>query len=276
MSKVIDRKITLEFDLEELAKDFGYNLEVDEYEDVYHNGYSKKDLSNFDLDLPEKYQDLEKIFPDPVCIALESAERAAWASYIRKQRIEALEECLEKIDLGNAAEYNSCDGVSVSAHAGISSANVNEDENKVSVTIINPEHLINAIVNGMGYVYPDLPALTESSNEEIKARFHNVKDYFEVYGESKPSGYADNRYSPSIDNNYLSEELEFRVGELTLDDVVEAVKDSIAEGNDLNTIMSLATKFTVFKEKEIAEKIVEGVESEASNWKSNLSNFLED
>ena len=278
MNHIIDRTLFLDFPLDQLANDFGYNLEVDEYSDVSHSGYSKNDIKNMHyLDLPKKYEDVEKIFPSCLAIALESAERIAWASYIREERIKALKECLEKIDLSNGgAEYLSIEKIDVSAKAGITSVEIDEVNNKVTVKIYNPEHLINAVVNGAGYIYPDLPAQVEASNEEIKKRFHNLKDYFEVYGESKPSEYIDNRYSPDIDKDCLSEELEFRVGELTLEDVVEAVKDSIDEDNDTNTIMNLATKFTDFKTKEIAEKLIEEVESDASNWKSNLSNFLED
>lgn len=278
MHKIIERNLSLEFELDELAKDFGYNLEVDEHDDVYHSGYTSKDIKNMvHLSLPEKFEDVEKIFPNCLAMALEDAERGAWASYIRKERINALKNCLEKIDLsGGGAEYHSIEQIDVSAKAGITSVEVDEANNKIVVQIYNPEHLINAVVNGVGYVYPDLPAQVEASNSEIKKRFHNLKDYFEVYGESKPSGDVDNRYSPDIDNDYLIEELSFRVGELTLEDVVEAVKDSINEDNDANTIMNLATKFTGFKAKAIAEKLVEEVEADTSNWKSNLSSFLED
>ena len=278
MHKIIERNLTLEFELDELAKDFGYNLEVDEHDDVYHSGYTSKDIKNMGhLSLPEKFQDVEKIFPNCLAMALEDAERGAWASYIRKERINALKNCLEKIDLsGGGAEYHSIEQIDVSAKAGITSVEIDEANNKVVVQVYNPEHLINTVINGVGYVYPDLPAQVEASNDEIKKRFHNLKDYFEVYGESKPSGDVDNRYYPDIDNDYLSEELSFRVGELTLEDVVDAVKESINEDNDANTIMNLATKFTNFKAKEIAEKLVEEVEADASNWKSNLSSFLND
>lgn len=277
MHKIIERNLTLEFELDELAKDFGYNLEVDEHDDVYHSGYTIKDIKNMGhLSLPEKFEDVEKIFPNCLAMALEDAERGAWASYIRKERINALKNCFEKIDLsGGRAEYHSIEQIDVSAKAGITSVEIDEANNKVVIQIYNPEHLINAVVNGVGYVYPDLPAQVEASNEEIKKRFHNLKDYFEVYSETKPTENTDNRYSPDIDNDYLSEELGFRVGELTLEDVVEAVKDSIDEDNDANTIMNLATKFTDFKAQEIAEKLVKEVEADASNWKSNLSNFLE-
>lgn len=278
MHKIIERNLTLVFELDSLAEDFGYKLEVDEYMDVYHNGYTAKDIKNMGpLSLPENFKDLEKIFPNCVAIALESAERAAWASYIRKERINAFKNCLEKIDLsGGGAEYVSIENISVSAKASITSVEVDDIHNKVIVSIHNPEHLINAVICGVGYIYPDLPAQVEASNSEIQKRFHNLKDFFEVYGETKPTENTDNRYSPDIDNDYLSQELTFRIGELTLEDIVEAVKVSINEENDINYIMYLATKFTGYKAKEIAEELVEEIETDAANWKNHLSIFLGD
>lgn len=275
MNKIINRNLTLEFDLDKLSKDFGYNLEVDEQSDVYHDGYSTKNILDMNLNLPEKYQDLEKVFPKVVSIALEDSERSAWASYIRKERINALKECLEKIDLSSGgAEYTSVEQLDVSTKAGITSVEIDEANNKVLVSILNPEHLINSVVNGKGYIYPDLPAQTESSNNEIISRFHNLKDYFEVYDESKPSENIDNRYSPDVDQEYFAGEISCRLDDLTIDEVVSSVKDAIDEENDAFTIINLVTKFTEFNAKEIAEKLLEDVESEFTNWKSNLSSFL--
>lgn len=278
MDKIINRTLTLEFDLDQLAKDFGYNLEVDEYEDVFHDGYSRKDIKNLGhLSLPEKYEGVEKIFPEALGMALESAERSGWASYIRKERINALQRCLEKIDLsGGGVEYTSVEQIFVSTKAGIVSVEIDDKHNKVIVEVLNPEHLINSVVNGVGYVYPDLPAQEESTVEEIKSRFHNLKDYFEVYGDSKPSEQTDNRYSPDIDEDYLKEELSFRVEELTLEEVSEAVKQAIEEGQEAEDAMEMATKFTEYKATDIAHSLIEEVEADASNWKSKLKGFLGD
>lgn len=272
--KIINRKITLELALDDVAKAFGYKLEVDEYTDVYHNGYSKKDIRSQNLNLPSKYENLDKIFPEAIAISLENAERSAWASYIRKERIKALESCLSKIDLtGGGAEYISSENESVSAKAGITSVTIDERNDRVVVDILNPEHLINAVINGKGYFYPDLSATEPASTDEIKKRFHYLNDYFDVFGESKPSEYINSNYSPDVDEAYFSEDIQFRLDEMALENVKSAVKDSIESGLDVQEALKLASKFSEYSSKEIVSSIVEESKTDLSQWQ-NLLNSL--
>ena len=76
--KIINRTITLTLSLEETAKDFGYNLEVDSQEDVYHNGYSNKDVRKMDLRLSEDLTDVNKIFPSAVSMAMEDSSSCSF------------------------------------------------------------------------------------------------------------------------------------------------------------------------------------------------------
>ena len=270
---IINRTVKLEFDLEDLAKDFGYNLEVDEYEDVFHNGYSTRDIKNQDLRMPEGLEDVPKIFPSVIAIALEGAERSAWAGYIRSERINALKRCLEKIDLsGGGAEYLTVDNEPISTKAGIVSVEI--DKGTVFVEVHNPEHLINSVINGVGYIFPDLSPTEPSSEGEIKKRFHNLKDYFEVYGESKPTENTSNQYSPDIDDDYLKEEINFRLAELSLDDVSGDVKSYIDEGGEFDEAINLATKYSEYEAKDIASTILKEIKGEEEKYSKGLKRYL--
>lgn len=224
----IDRTAVITLKLSEVAKQFGYKTEADSEEDVYHNGYSSKDIRNQDLNLPQGMDNLNKFFPSVVAHALENCERDGIAAGIVKYSISALEECLLKIDLtGGSAEYQDGDGNSISAKAGITHVVIDQANDSITVTILNPEHLINTMVHGVGRVYPDLSSTEPATNDEIIKRFHNLNDYFEVYGESKPSADLPSHYCPDIDDESLKAELEFRLSELSLEDVAQAVIDYI-------------------------------------------------
>lgn len=225
----INRTVTLQLKLSEVAKDFGYKTEADSYDDVQHPGFSAKEIRNQNLNLPKGMENLHLYFPYVVAQALEDCERSGIAEGIVKYSLRALEECLLKIDLGGSAEYQEADGGFVSAKAGITNVEIDQANDIISVTILNPEHLINAIVNGVGMIYPDLSSTEPATNEELIKRFHNLKDYFDVYGDSKPSDELPSHFYPDIDDEHFSEELKFRISELTLEETAQSVIDYIEE-----------------------------------------------
>jgi hypothetical protein len=271
MENIINRTVVLTLKLSEVAKDFGYKLEADSYDDVYHNGYSNKDIRNQSLNLPENMDDLNKYFPAVVAQALEDAERSAIADGIVKYQIRALEECLLKIDLtGGGAEYQEPDGNFVSAKAGITNVEIDEANDSILVTILNPEHLINTVINGVGYIYPDLSSTEPASNEELIKRFHNLKDYFDVYGERKPEGELPSQYSPDIDDDMFEEELKFRLSELTLEDVAQAVLDYIkSTGDEVD-----CAEFSKFPINFSTEEIRNAASSLNNEEKENIENKI--
>lgn len=271
MSKFINRTVTLTLGLEELAKDFDYKLEVDSNEDVNHEGYTAKDIRSMKPILPEEFADADQVFPQAVGWALEDAERDSYASAMRKARIEGLKQALEKIDLSNGAEYLDTDGATVSASARITEVEIDEKTEIVTIQIQNPEHLINAVISGRGYFASDLSSTEPSSEAEIKARFHNLNDFFTIYGERKPRGELDSRFSPDVDKDSFNEQLKFRISELSLEDVADAVKTSIEE-TDLTAqeVMAVATRITSYKATKIKKLILKGVEDQKAFWAETL------
>jgi hypothetical protein len=89
--------------LPEAVKALGYDwksineyLDADEYDDVWHSGYSKEDALRMDV---VGMDDVEKIFPISVAVAVEAAERQAIAGDIRKNRIDTLIDAFDKFML---------------------------------------------------------------------------------------------------------------------------------------------------------------------------------
>lgn len=265
MKAIVQRNIELTLDLFKVASDFGYNLEVDAYDDVYHNGYSSESIRKDDLSLPKEYTDLNKYFPQAVSIALEDAERSAYASAIYEERLDALKECLLKIDLLTCGcEYQEMEGSMVRTKAGITKVKIDKDNGKIIVSICNPEHLINAMVAGVGRYSPELSAFEAESADEIASRFHHLSEYFSVYGVSKPSGDLSSQYTPSIDDEFFKEEIKNRLVEINLEEAAQAVLDYVEETGE-EADCSVFAKFVNFSSEDIKKVAKELNKQKSSN-----------
>lgn len=256
--EILNHTLTLTLPLDKVAKDFKYNLEVDSYENTYHNGYGKKDVRGMKPYLPKDLDDkLALIFASEVGSALEDAEREAIAEAMVKHRKNALEEALLKIDLSaGGADYTTGDLESISAKAGIQSVKINSEDNTIQVEVLNPEHLINTMIHGEGRIYPDLDAYEASDVSEIISRFHNLHDYFSIYGESQPSGDLPSYYQESINDDYFSSLIKDNISNLSLNDVAESILDYLEyQDDDKNAVLNLVASVTEYKVEEIKEEI---------------------
>lgn len=273
---ILNHTLTLTLPLDKVAKDFKYQLEVDSYDDVCHNGYSKNDIRGMKPYLPKDLDDkLALIFASEVASALEDAERSAYAEAMVNHRRNALEEALMQIDLSaGGAEYTTGDLESISAKAGIKSVKINSAENTIQVEVLNPEHLINTMIHGVGYIYPDLDAYEPSDVSEIIARFHNLHDYFDIYGDSQPSADLPSRYQESINDDYFSSLIKDNISNLSLNEVAESILDYLEyQDDDKNAVLNLVTSVTEYKVEEIKEEIKsilkdkqDAMEEEIKSW----------
>lgn len=214
------KSITVVLPLAKTAKDFGYDLEVDTHDDVFHDGYSAREIRKQNFRIPSEYENSDLYFPYCVSQAFEDVEREAWAEAIRKERINAFEEALLKISTSTGS---------------IEAVDVNEAEDTVSVTIINAAALINEIVEGVGMYSSPFDDLDQPVSE-IASHFHNLEEYFSVYGESKPSGELSSQFSPNVNDEYLKEVLKDRLENVSLEEAAEAVIDYVEEtGEEADT-----------------------------------------
>jgi len=266
MLKKNNRSVELEFDLTELAQSFGYNLEVDSFEDVFHNGYSKAEIRK-SVSLSKDLDKAPILFPYLVGQVIEDAERDAYAVAIRNARINALVETLEKIDVGTV-EYQSLDGTWITKmKARIESASVDPKENKIKVTVLNPEHLINTVISGVGMFAPDLSIDEPESEAQLKAKFHNLTDFFDVYGITKASDELGSQYSPSIDDNYVEEQVRERLLSLENQEIADAVKD-VVEDEELTPgeALEIAVELTKCSKEEIKSLILKSLDTKKETW----------
>ena len=272
MKKPVDHSITLTLELDKVAKDFGYKLDFDSFDDVTHNGYSDKDIVKMGIMLPKELDNADQIFPSRVGASLEDAERDAYAVAIRKESLNALEQALLKIDLtGGGAEYQDMNGEMISAKAGITEVTINEAQNEITVTILNPEHLINATLNGVGLIGPDLSAFEKSEINEIKSRFHNLDDYFEVWGERKPSGELSSQYSPNINDEYFHDMIKERISELTEEEIAESVMEAVSDDKlSPKEALEIAVKLSKCDPKKIKTIILSKLDEDKNYWNENL------
>jgi len=248
---------TIKVSLSVMAKEAGISLEADSFDDVYHGGYSKKDVLNQNLYFSKKMDDVEKLFPLEVGMEMENLERANIADAIVQARIDGLKDSLEKIQISNKC--------------GVESVSIDQSTNQIIMVINNPVQLINTIVDGVGLISADLTE--DSSISDIEASIHNIWDFFKVYPESPASFYLDDRYTPDCNSEDLEENLAFRLKELSIEEVAEYVKECLESSRlDEKRIWEL-TKLTSFSKKEIKEKIIEIFHVEASNALQKAADF---
>ena len=245
MSKPIQRKTTITISLAEAAGIIGYGktkqknredwtsvndyLDADPFDDIMHGGYTEKSILDSHLSLPSGLNGADKLFPTAVALALEDAERDALASHIGNVRRKAIQENLEKISV--PGEYQSADGDQISGvPAEVESVEVDTPKNEVRITIINPEHLINDIMNGHGSFAPECEPFLGSDDYVIKRTFiANAGDYFDVYGVSVYYN-PDTHYAPAPTEEDFAEQLKFRLSELDNDEVAECIVDAVEAG----------------------------------------------
>lgn len=268
----VKRRHTLVLPLSKTAKDFGYNLEVDDYDDVSHDGYSGSAIRSMNLDMPKGMDGVEKVFPWAVGMAMETTERRAIAQAIKHARLEyGLKAALEAIDVG-AAEYLDDAGMQVSVPAAIVSVEIKESEDELIVEMLNPEHLINAILVGEGMFGPELSSTEPATDEELSGRFHNLKMYFKVYGVGQPVGELPSHEYGVFDHSLFEEELKFRLGEITVEEAAEALKEAkeVDEDFDIETYAGIISKHTDLSLDAIKQQILSSAQAEVDSWKEIL------
>ena len=280
--KPIEREVTIKLTLKQAAEALGFDdwakmndyLDADSYDDVSHAGYSADDVENFDS--PKGLDGAIKIFPTQIAIALEDAERDAYAAAITRERHRVIEQAFEKIQ--PTGEYQSGDGEMISVRGcGIESCTVDAPKDEVILKINNPEHLINDIMAGVGLVAPELDPYTAASDEEIKSGIMSTADdYFDVYGDRKPE--VSDRIEPGLDDSFYAEQAKFRVSEMSTDEIADAVIDAVDSGRieDEQEAIALAAELSERKKSEIAKAVKAKHSESAEKYSKRASSVREE
>lgn len=228
---VKDYKVRVTIPVDEAANILGYKLDRD-FEPNW-TSYDPKSIF-----VGSKFDGAELYFPDAVVRAANDADQSAIEAQIYKETLSSIEDAFQKIDPGTVeyiGEIASGDQYGVSAKAGVLSASVDQNKGEVEIEILNPQHLINGIVSGVGLMGPDIAVDMVMNANDVKKYLHNLVDYFEVWGERKPEQYSDRVADNAIaDQKYFEEQLAYHISETTLDEVVDTVSALMDEEGDLD------------------------------------------
>lgn len=193
---------TLTFDTNKLLEDFGYPTfddltepSVDWYPDdddllnigrMYIEREEDEDGEIKFLDYDDTEVSEEAI--DELKQAMSDAGSIGTERRVTNAVLAALSQALENMG-GTTCEYMDSDMHSWSVRAtGIIDASVNQqdyDEFRVKLSE-DTVHLINAVLGGYGMFTVEADMDGESPKEYIQNKFHQLADYYDVYGERKP------------------------------------------------------------------------------------------
>lgn len=274
--KPIEREVTIKITLKEAAEALGYlsgrnawsiaNDYLDADYDIFNDYFlSDKEIQNFSV---KGMDDVQKIFPWAVSMAINAAQNEAYAADLTKARHQAIEAAMEKIDV--TGEYMTADHEMISVSgASIKSCVVDAPADEVTLVIKNPEHLINDLMNGDGRFYPEFDPYEAAPESEIKKYLHYLGSYFEIYGDKKPEAELDSRYSPDADDDVVADEVKYRISELSVDDIADAVISAVEDGRfeNENEAILLAVKYS----GEPKAEIVKAVKNALGEKESKLS-----
>jgi len=254
---ISDYEVTVEIPVEEAAEMVSKKGDLKKALDLDYMELSGYDVDPTKHNLPKGFDGADIYFPTAVKQAIYSAdEQAALAAY-HKAAIDAVVERFEKVeptDMEYTGDTSKGEQSFVSAVAGVTSAHYDKDSGKVVVTIKNPHHLINGIISGVGFFGVDLPIDEKIDAKETMDRLHNIVDYYEVWGERMPQ--IDDRAgdNASWDDDFMKEELKFRIGETSEADLI----DDLMNVDDIDMDKLLKIEGNPFKKKEL-QKILDKV-----------------
>lgn len=269
---ITKRTVTVTFSIKEAAILLGYPkewyamndyLDADSHDDVNHGSYGLKDLEW--ISTPPGYDDAKKIFPYALLQAHEDADRDAVASEIGVCRRKLLSDAFEKMHVSceYTGENKEGETVSVSVDAGVTNTDVDTPKDTVKVTLENPEHFINALIDGYGAFHPtEIKVDDILSEQEIKNYLAgHARHFFEIYGNRLPDLdiYSREISSASPDEATLKYHIDDRLQSLSLAEIVEAVTEAVdnEEIGSMEEAVRLAAKFTKTDVAKIHEELLD-------------------
>lgn len=222
MKKFIQRTATFKIPLETITHYLNIKFEYDPYDDVYGD-WSQSDLEAADFG---KYDKLKKVLKRPFYIALEDIERMLWVQSLEANAVESAIDSLLSINL--TAEYvglnSEGEHTEVNCHAYVSDANINVAEGYAEIAIVNPEHLVNTCIDGVGEFYPHEILIDIAQDNAVQDSIHWILRYFDVYGESVTHHECYDPYGAT--NDYVEEVVSERLAWLEEKEVASEIIDS--------------------------------------------------
>lgn len=194
-------------------------------------------------------EDAAKILKSAAETAAFSIEESRYLDALNEARWEAAETmfmAMNNVPCEYCGETSEGDAYEVAVKGGVESVEVDGDE--VRITIKNPVHLLNAVTQGVGLVFPnraiDKPLSDggENSGLDETSLVSALDNFFDVYGD-RPSISFD-RIEPSgrANKHFVKEEVSFRVSEEfssdeAADSMIQEIVDSEMTGEDARSYL---------------------------------------
>lgn len=243
--RVLERVVNIELPLEGVLKELGLDklYDTDPSDFDAFGSVSDAQVRNGDIKVPKKYDGIETVLPHVIARAAEEAEMAGMEEAYRDAVVDHAVDLLDGVDsqANYQGETASGDQVSVDVPFGIV-AKADLTAGVIRLEITNPEHLWNAIVDGVGMVSPDMPVDEPMSEKNLKMIPSMVNDYYEVYG-GKPKMDTRNLSSKSVSDSFYEELVDGQLSMVIMDDAIEAILN-LPDDEDGSAMAADIEKFT--------------------------------
>jgi hypothetical protein len=213
--------------------------DYDPYDNVYHDPISTQEIQ--DTDLGKFPDELSKYLPFVVSQSLEHSNRMAICACMEDGAKSVILEALEKISV--PGEYmghgSNGDQVSVSCEAYVKSADLDDnDSSNVVLEIVNPVHLINDIISGVGQSFFTELSVDEYDRTKVESMLHNITDYFEVY-EGACLEPSDHSWASYFDKDFFVECIDEMISDLTTEEISCEIMDSARTKEEFEEALSV-------------------------------------
>lgn len=228
MTKPVTRTAIITVPLPDIARALGKKDwdSVNEYLDVDYYDFGSDYNFAKDVSKGSEMHIFAKYCPRILNRAYDYAYNSVISNDLSKQRRAWIEKAMNLIEITNV-DYQGMSSKGESFPIENISAKIVSaecDGPNLRVEILNPEHLLNAIISGMGYFYPEeiLADVALSENKLCSYFTSNIGDFFKVFSELPYSDFGSNVYP---DNKEIKEFLK----EMDMDDISSDIASKVVE-----------------------------------------------
>lgn len=258
---IVKRTITLNVPLEHILQVFGFSLNLTDPndQDILHYGYDSNEVSKMDLLMPDKYSNIQKHFPEIIAQVLEDYDKIMYSKKIYDLTLSAIEENLKKVEIVNkGASYTYVNGDHIAENAGVLDVFIDKQSLMVQITINNPEHLFNAILDGVGFMTDVISPYEPASDSLLLSNVEVFNLFFKVYSSSKKIPELPNHWIPSNNEEILSTLIQNELDQYdkeTLLNMLNIEDFFINDESDIESYINKISKYTDIDEMLLKIKI---------------------
>lgn len=215
----VQHTVTLEIPTDEAFRLWGVNTSDDAPLYAGESG----EVSDLEWAIPSEFDGAAKYFKEAVRSAAYSEAESSAQDFILSQEISYVESLYDGVSADESYEYMTDEGMQV-IKAPESSVQAAINHEHATITIVNPEHLFNRIIDGVGAVPADINPYEEMTEEQVKAQLGTLSSFYDVYG-GKPKQSSDGSGSADFSKDYFQDSLKTALSIMTKEEAVSEFKD---------------------------------------------------